>query len=152
MNKRIIMALIGVLFMNLYSWAETTQAVTINGEIVEKAVTTITFSGDNVILQFADGKAVEADMSEVEITFTVTTNNGTATGITEFYSYNKMMGNQLVIGNISDGTPIAIYDTAGKRLISMKATSDKQSIDLNGLRKGIYLLKAGNQLVKFMKR
>lgn len=47
--------------------ADTKLQVTVGGEAVDKAVTAITFDGDNVTLTFDDSTDLTADMGEVSI-------------------------------------------------------------------------------------
>ena len=54
-------------FAAMTAAADTKQQVTIGGEAVDKAVTAITFDGDNVTLTFDDSTDLTADMGEVSI-------------------------------------------------------------------------------------
>ena len=52
MRKRVIMAAFFVLSMCGMAHADVVQTLTVNGQKVEKVVSQITFSGDNVVLHF----------------------------------------------------------------------------------------------------
>ena len=51
--------------------ADNEQAVTVNGQKVNKTVNKLTFNGDNVVLNYADGSTQTVDMANVTIAFTV---------------------------------------------------------------------------------
>ena len=150
MYKKIKIILLLVLFTSINSWAGNVQTVTINGETVEKTVCQISFSGDNVVLTFSDGTNVTQDMSEVSIAFSKT--NDTATGALEVFSYGKVVGDKFIVGNISDKTPISIYNAAGVRCLQTVATGTSQQVDISHLKSGIYILRVDKQVVKFVKR
>ena len=52
----------GCLLMSLGALADDVQTVTIGGTTVNKTVTQITFSGDDVILHFSDNSTQTADI------------------------------------------------------------------------------------------
>ena len=54
----------GCLLMSLEVLADDVQTVTIDGTTVNKTVTQITFSGDDVILHFSDNSTQTADMDQ----------------------------------------------------------------------------------------
>lgn len=143
--KKLILSIVFMLALALsVNAAEPT--LTINGKEVEKTVTKITFEGDNVVLHF--GNETEAhDMNSVVLTFSA------LSGIDEIisYSFNGIIDGNIVLGGIPTGTVVEIYDTTGKLRVSEKITSDPANIDITTLNKGIYLLKAGKNCVKFQK-
>lgn len=67
MKKTILSAMLG---MALTANADNTQVVKIGGQTVQQTLTTITFSGDNLILTYADGTTQTVDMEDVSIAFT----------------------------------------------------------------------------------
>lgn len=150
MYKKIMISLLLVLFTTISSWAGNVQTVTINGETVEKTVCQISFSGDNVVLTFSDGTNVTQDMSEVSIALSKT--NDTATGALKVFSYGKVVGDKFIVGNISDKSPIAIYNAAGVRCLQTVATGTSQQVDISHLKSGVYILRVDKQVVKFVKR
>ncbi len=124
--------------------AATTQTITINGEVVSKVVTQITFDGDNVILTFADDSFTTEDMGNVTISFS------SITSIKDISAFqmNKIVGDNLEIEGLAEGTEVSIYDISGKQIFATKSSS----INVSGLKSGVYVLKAGNQIVKFVKK
>ena len=144
MNKKTLHIFLLLLLFATSAFADTTQTITINGETVEQEATKLTFNGDKVIITYSNGEnSGEVNMESVVITFT------TSTGIGEF---NGIVDGTLNIGNIADGTPIVVYNTSGSIVASVKSSGNSAQIDINGQPSGIYLLKAGKQVVKFVKR
>lgn len=124
--------------------AENVQSLIINGETVAKTVAKITFDGDNVVLYFSDATQQTADMSGVIITFTDPTDIQSLTT----FQLKGIVSGKLNLQNVQQGATIDIYDAAGKQVL----TSKKQVIDVNHLKSGVYVLRVGNQVVKFVKR
>lgn len=120
------------------------QKLTINGEIVAKAVYTLTFDGDNVILTFSDQTSQTVDMSSVIITFD--------TGTTDIYSLKMPVESKLDIDGLSADSEISIYDAAGKIVMKAKAENTSQKLSTENLKSGVYILKAGKKIVKFVKK
>lgn len=125
--------------------AATTQTLIINGEPVEKVVTKITFNGDLAVLTFSDETELSEDMGNVILRF-----SSSPTSIKDITTYqvNKVVGGELLINGLTDETTVIIYDASGKDVI----TTNGSNINVSGLKPGIYVLKAGNQIVKFVKQ
>ena len=125
--------------------AVTTQTLIINGEPVEKVVTKITFNGDLAVLTFSDATEISEDMGNVILRF-----SSAPTSIKDIavFQMNKVVGDNLLINGLADETQVVIYDASVKDII----TTYGSNINVNGLRPGIYILKAGNQIVKFVKQ
>lgn len=125
--------------------ADTTQTLIINGEVVEKIVTKITFDGDNAVLTFSDTSVRTEDMGNVILSFT---SSPTSIKNVETFQLNNVVGDNLDIDGLAEGTKVVIYDTSGKDVI----TTNGSNINVSGLKPGMYILKAGNQVVKFIKK
>lgn len=145
MKKRIIMsmAMVGCCCL----MANAAQTLTINGQKVEKTVARITFSDDNAVLHFAD-TTTAYPMETVEITFS------TETGIQALntFTINGLAGNELNIGGLTEGMRICIYDAQGRNLVSTNAPGEKFSLNISTLPTGVYILRAGENIIKFSKR
>ena len=125
--------------------AVTTQTLIINGEPVEKVVTKITFNGDLAVLTFSDATEISEDMGNVILRF-----SSAPTSIKDIavFQMNKVVGDNLDINGLAEGTKVVIYDTSGKDVI----TTNGSNINVSSLKPGMYILKAGNQIVKFVKQ
>ena len=125
--------------------ADTTQTLIINGDVVEKIVTKITFEGDNAVLTFSDETNISEDMGNVILRFS---SSPTSIKNVEAFQLNNVVGDNLDINGLAAGTKVTIYDASGKDVI----TTNGSNINVSGLKPGIYILKAGNQIVKFIKK
>ncbi len=125
--------------------AGTTQTLIINGEVVEKVVTKITFEGDLAVLTFADETVVSEDMGNVIMRFM---SSPTSIKNVEAFQLNKAVGDNLEINGLVEGTQLQVFDDTGKQVI---VTNDP-TINVSSLKPGMYILKAGNQIVKFAKK
>ena len=125
--------------------AGTTQTLIINGEVVEKVVTKITFEGDLAVLTFADETIISEDMGNVVMQFT---SSPTSIKNVEAFQLNKAVGDNLEINGLAEGTQVQVFDASGKQAI---VTNDP-TINVSSLKPGMYILKAGNQIIKFAKK
>lgn len=121
------------------------QQLTINGQTVEKSVTRITFDGDNVVLHFEGDDSQTADMETVVLGFTYSPT-------TAIHTLRGTVGNTLSLEGLDPGTEVCIYDAQGKLVTATTASEAKAVLSTKALKKGVYMLKAGQQAVKFIKR
>ena len=134
-----------LLTMGLSMQAENVQTLTINGEKVEKLVARITFEGDNVVLAFSDKTTQTADMESVILSFA-------PQDLTAIGTIQRPVEKTLSIDGLEPGTEVIVYNTEGKEMLSARASEVQTILKTKSLKKGIYLMKAGNQVVKFIKR
>ena len=146
--KKIVTLLLSLFLTTGTAFADNSQVVIINGQKVEKVATKITFNGDNAVVSFSDGSSQSADMSQVVIYLNVSTDIRKV----ETFSFNGLIGDELHLSNIAEGTAVTIYDATGKVLQQVKATDTTLSLNTASLKNGVYVLKAGNQIVKFLKK
>ena len=146
--KKIVTLLLSLFLTVGTAFADNSQIVIINGQKVEKVATKITFNGDNAVVSFSDGSSQSADMSQVVIYLNVSTDIRKV----ETFSFNGLIGDELHLSNIAEGTAVTIYDATGKVLQQVKATDTTRSLNTASLKNGVYVLKAGNQIVKFLKK
>ena len=146
MKKRFLTTVLIALTLTLSLFGR--QRLTINGETVEQAVTQITFDGDQVVLHFADETTESVDMNSVIMEFVVTT--GINTKNNAFILKGAVDGELNISGLETDR--IKIYDASGRMVFSTRVSGSDVHIDAGHLRSGMYILRAGNQMVKFMKR
>jgi hypothetical protein len=146
--KKIVTLLLSLFLTVGTAFADNSQVVIINGQEVQKVATKITFSGDNATVSFSDGSSQTADMAQVVIYLNVTTDIRKV----ETFSFNGLIGDVLTLSNVAEGTTVTIYDATGKVLQQVKATDTTLSLNTASLKNGVYVLKAGNQIVKFLKK
>ena len=143
MKKLLLILTAIVLSVTFPVHAETSQELVINGEVVAKVVAQMTFEGDNVLLTFSDGTSRTDDMSTVKLSFV------SPTSIQELTTYRLrgVVGDELSFEGLENGTEIRIFDASGKQMLRSK----EKTVNVHALKAGVYVLKAGNQIVKFVK-
>ncbi|MBQ8157805.1 MAG: hypothetical protein IJ081_02150 [Prevotella sp.] len=124
--------------------AQPKQQLIINGETVDKVVAKITFEGDNVVLHFSDQTTQTADMSTVTLSFIGAADIRSLST----YQMRSIVDGMLTLEGLAPGTEVQILDAAGKQLIRTR----QHNVNVAQLRPGIYVMKAGKQIVKFVKR
>ena len=103
-----------LLFFAVIVNAQQGPSITINGEPVQQQVVRITFSGDNAVLHFSDGSQLTAAMQELVLQF----EKGTSTIIEALKS---PVTDRFLIQGLPEGTPVTIYDTQGKTVLTTTA-------------------------------
>ena len=64
------------------------------------------------------------------------------------FQLNKVVDGSLNISGLAEGTLVKIFDASGKQMTSTYDTT----INVSNLKAGMYIMKAGNQIVKFVKK
>ena len=143
--KKLLFLFSAALLMLASPIKAATQALIINGEPVEKVVMKITFNGDLAVLTFSDATEISEDMGNVILRF-----SSSPTSIKDITTFqmNKAVDGELNIEGLSAGTQVVIFDASGKQLMATMASK----INVSSLKSGVYVLKAGNQVVKFVKQ
>lgn len=142
--KRLLLSILLSVVFGFATLAENKQRLTINGEVVEKVVAKITFDGDMVVLHFDDDTQQSVEMSSVVLSF-----DWEGTGI---HAVHKPVGDLLSIKDLEPGTEVTVYDAAGKKMMTTTAETMSVVMSAKSLTPGIYLLKAGRQVIKFTKQ
>ncbi len=100
--------------------AKIVETVTVNGSTVDKFVTKLTFSGDDVVLNFEDYSTQTAGKSLVSIDFTYPE----TTGLKDVNTDNDESVNSRVynisgqyVGISTEGLERGIYITKGKKFV-----------------------------------
>lgn len=144
-NKIIILF---ILLAGFWCTASGSPSFKVNGSEISTIVESITFDGDNAILHFSDGTQSSHDMSTLEILFpeisTLIESNS--------YILSQMVHDQLVIDNCAGNQLVCIFDMAGRLMHQMRSEEGMFSIDVNHMNAGVYILKIGNEAVRFIKQ
>lgn len=141
-------AMLLVATMPTPAWADG-PVTTVNGVQVERVLSKITFLGDNIVLHFNDGNTEQTeDLEAVSITLPTTT------GIDKLRTFvsKQLQGDNLTLKGVGRGERIAIYDAGGRLQMQTTASGSDMSLSLAGLKTGVYIVKAGNNIIKFQKQ
>ena len=116
MKKAYLLLLAGMLSTAVF--AVSKQTVKIDGQVIEKTISEITFDGDNVVLHYADNSSDQADMSLVTLSFSYTT-----TGISQVEGIKKALQGKVYnlqgqcVGSSLQGLSKGVYIINGKKVI-----------------------------------
>lgn len=116
MKKAYLLLLAGMLSTAVFAGSK--QTVKIDGQLIEKTVSEITFDGDNVVLQYSDHTSDPADMSLVTLSFTYQT-----TGISQVEGIKKALRGKVYnlqgqyVGSSLQGLSKGVYIINGKKVI-----------------------------------
>ena len=116
MKKAYLLLLAGMLSTAVFAGSK--QTVKIDGQVIDKTVTEITFDGDNVVLHYADNSSDQADMSLVTLSFSYTT-----TGISQVEGIKKALQGKVYnlqgqcVGSSPKGLSKGVYMINGKKVI-----------------------------------
>ncbi|MCH5239388.1 MAG: hypothetical protein J1F38_04135 [Muribaculaceae bacterium] len=149
MKKRILVCILGALLIAPCMLAETTQTLLINGEKVDKVVSSITFDGDNVVLNYGN-ESESIDMSKVLLSLEY---NAGINDLKMFNFNSKIEGGKLIVEGLEAGAPISVYSLNGVKESSGKADGNGKAIlNIDSFPSGVYIMRSGNNFVKFVKR
>lgn len=172
-NSRVGMMVLGILsLLSTTVLAQTAndsvQAVahlTINGVEATQVMAEISFNGTNIYVAYADGTVATFGTNDLLVlTFEGgkmppvvpptypddPVNPGTGLEDMRLLEFGGIVGDELMLGGVADGTMIRIYNLQGMLMIDTTYSSDK-SINVSTMPAGIYLLQAGKDVVKFKK-
>ena len=116
MKKAYLLLLAGMLSTAVF--AGNKQTVTIDGQVIERTISEITFDGDNVVLHYADNTSATEDMSRVTLSFSYTT-----TGISQVEGIKKALQGKVYnlqgqcVGSSLQGLSKGVYIINGKKVI-----------------------------------
>ena len=115
--KKAYLLLLAVM-LSVATFADNKQTVKIDGQVIDKTVTEITFDGDNVVLQYSDNTSGQADMSLVTLSFSYQT-----TGISQIEDIKKALQGKVYdlqgqcVGTSLKGLSRGVYVVNGKKII-----------------------------------
>ncbi len=147
MRKKIIATTALLMSLCGFAYADATQTLTINGENVTRTVSQFTFDGNNVVVHFSDSNE-SYPLDNVVLEF----NQTTGIGQISVFKMNTLADGSLDISGLSEKTHLNIFDSTGKEVSSQLANGSSVHLDISGLASGIYILKANDNIIKFIKK
>lgn len=132
--------------------AANVARVTVNGEPVAKVVTAITFDGDQMRIHFGDSDSMDADMGDVLLAFAEDGMSAIDAANLSAFSYDGIVGDLLTVSGLAENTILSVFDVSGKTLFGPVAAEGRMEINVAAFPAGVYMLRAGNEIVKFTKR
>lgn len=154
--KKLLLSVCLLAAASLTALADTiTQTITVNGsEVTGKQVTAIAFAGNEATLTYSDQTTETAPIEQVNIllSYTPSPDDPTAIGKVSVFEFGGIVDGQLQLGGLEAGTPVQVVDITGKTYVSTRATEGLTTIDCSAMQRGVYVVRAGQQVVKFMKK
>ena len=95
MKKNLLLTICFMLIVPPGAYANNVQTLTINGQTVNKALSKMTFDGDNVILTFTDNSSQTSEMESVSLSFS----SASAIDAVSVFQYNGIVGDVGIILN-----------------------------------------------------
>lgn len=117
MKKAYLLLLAGMLSAAVFAGSK--QTVKIDGQVIGKTVSEITFDGDNVVLQYSDNTSDNGDMSLVTLSFSYST----TTGISQVEGIKQALQGKVYnlqgqcVGSSLQGLSKGVYIINGKKVI-----------------------------------
>lgn len=142
--KKLFFAAAMALMVSGSAWAA--HQLLVNGETVDKVVKSITFDGDNAVLHFGDDSQAY-DMEAVELHFSGTSDISQI----ETSVFTGIVGDVLTVEGLDGVTSAEIYNLQGVRLAQKAVVEGRAEFSLGDFSSGVFILRAGNQIVKFVK-
>lgn len=130
------------------AWADN-AVVTVDGQPVAHTLSSISFSGDNVVLHFADG-TTDQTVAMTSVVISMTVSNGLSA--IESQTTLSLQPESIEIGGVAAGERVALYDTTGRLRMQTTASGNTTSLYTANLAAGVYIVKAGKQTLKFQKQ
>lgn len=151
--KKLLLAIIAIASANICAQAEDNHLYIVPnaGETLDWSVPTVqnmTFVNGNVVLNMKDGTSTYTPISSIKRMYICTPSANsisTVKGETE-YTWD---GETLHV-NAQPGTQVNVYSVDGAAIINSQLTGS--SVNLQGLRKGIYIVNVGGQAFKIVKK
>ena len=115
--KKYLILLVCLLSTAVY--ADNKQTIKVDGQVIDKTITEITFDGDNVTLSYADNSSDTMDMSLVSLSFVY----GESTGIHQVDQLKEALQGKVynlngqLVGNSVEGLSKGVYIVNGKKVI-----------------------------------
>jgi hypothetical protein len=114
-----------------------------------------TFNDNNLLLDYTTGSTESYSLSNIsKLYFSTGNGNSVITSQTNKISiYPNPTSGQLYVSNIPESSTIAtIYRIDGALVLKTEMEAGTNTISVEGLSKGLYLLKINNQVLKFFKQ
>lgn len=115
MKKTYLVLLAGML--STVAYADNKQTVKIDGNVIDKVVTEITFEGDDVVLNYADKTSETKDMSLVAFSFGGTTGINHVEKTTKTWNGKVYNLNGQLVGTSVERLSKGVYVINGQKLI-----------------------------------
>ena len=143
------------------------SAVTVNGKVVTRKVTSVELTTDNngflyngkvprvaIIYEHDEGQPLQdGDYNLVHpIVCRVLFGNKVETGLRDLSlrEIQQLSGNELRLSGLREGEMVRVYNAAGRLCLTTRATASGAVVSLKALPRDLYIIKAGNTAFKYI--
>lgn len=113
-------------------------------------ISRITFDSSNMVLHLANGTEQKLPLASLsKMFFSETGTNGIAAVSTQ---PTISMKDGVLRVNITEPSTVTVYDMGGKAVRKVTATPGETEVNLNGMVKGVYIVKVGTETKKVMNK
>ena len=151
--KTLIMA--AMMAVGTTAMADDYAYLTVNQESGETSfaisnISKITFDATNMIVALSDGTTQELPLAGLNKMFFTAESTGIATAT------NKQSQIRLIDGTLHVSAPrgavVTLYNIEGKTVRTVTSQGDDTQLNVNGLTKGVYIVKVGTETKKIMNK
>ena len=134
--------------LSLNSYSE--RIVRIDGQELQQTIGRISFKGDTAVLHFSDTDSLSTHCLLLSIEFTE------GSGLSPLQNTRVLLARNpvkdiLPLENLQAGSRLLLYDIEGRLVKTQQAHASSVQIDLSDLPAGVYLLRTGKYLGRFVK-
>lgn len=148
MKLRTVLLLTLLCLCSLNSYSE--RIIRIEGLELQQAVSRISFKGDTAVLHFSEGDSLSTHCLFLTIEFTGDSGLSPLQNTRVLVARNPVK-DLLPLENLETGSLLLLYDVEGRLVKAQQAHASSEQIDLNGLPAGVYMLRTGKYLIRFVK-
>lgn len=137
------------LYLDIVKWEGASKSASLD------EVRKITFSNNNLVLNYTAGTSENVSISEIrKIVFGTTTGTDKLQPLeNSLQVYPNPASDLVYLKNIPDtAVDVTIYTLSGIQVAAYRLSSIRDNIYVGNLSEGMYLLKANGQISKFTKR
>lgn len=155
MKKLYILMLISILSISATAQEKHRLVIEKNDNTTEsiyfEALSRITFSNGNVVMEQQDGNIISNDMADITriATYAGNTNISSVNDDKELIHY---ISSDEIAVNTHAGATIEIFSVSGSLILTTHQGADNGTISIASFPKGIYLLRSNGKTTKFLKR
>lgn len=114
------------------------------------SISKITFDASNMIVALSDGTTQELPLAGLSKMFFTATPTGIASA-TQAQSQIRLVDGVLHV-SAPRGSVITLYNMEGKTMRTVTSQGDDTEVSVNGLTKGVYIVKVGTEAKKIMNK
>ena len=114
-------------------------------------ISKITFDESNMVITLSNGSEQKLPLSGLSKMFFTSKGADAIEGVNMNESKFALKDGKLIIEG-TEGNQVTIYDTNGRAVRTVSLSKGQTEINVSGLTKGVYIIRAGKEAKKFMNK